>query len=97
MMSCVIDEGEGIDVETVDITGVFIQAGMDNILHMNLEVHMDNLIVRSDVKSYRKYIQPQNGKEVLGFILQKMLYIKSNLRHFYEVNYKNTRRNGCLR
>jgi hypothetical protein len=45
MLSCVIDAMEGRDVATVDIPGAFMQADMDEMVHMKLEGKMAELLV----------------------------------------------------
>jgi hypothetical protein len=74
MLSCVIDAAENRDVATVDIPGAFMQAEMDNLVHMCLEGKMAELHVRIDPKLYRKYIWLDSGKTVLYVELKKSLY-----------------------
>jgi hypothetical protein len=74
MLSCVIDAMEHRDVATVDIPGAFMQAEMDELVHMRLEGKMAELLVRIDPKLYRKYVQDENGKQVLYVELKKALY-----------------------
>jgi hypothetical protein len=74
MMSCVIDALEGRDVATVDIPGAFMQADMDELVHMWLEGVMAELLVKLDPKLYREYVQDVNGKPVLYVELKKALY-----------------------
>ena len=74
MLSCVIDAKEGRDVATVDIPGAFMQADMEDIVHMKLEGHMAELLVRIDPKLYRQYIQIEKGRQVLYVQLKKALY-----------------------
>ena len=74
MLSCVIDAKEGRDTATVDIPGAFMQADMDELVHMRLEGTMAELLVRLDPKLYRKYVQTINGKSVLYVELKKALY-----------------------
>ena len=74
MLSCVIDAMEGRDVATVDIPGAFMQADMDDVVHMKLEGKMAELLVRIDPKLYRKYVQVEKGKQVLYVELRKALY-----------------------
>ena len=74
MLSCVIDAKEERDVATVDIPGAFMQADMDELVHMRLEGTMAELLVRLDPKLYRKYVQTVNGKSVLYVELKKALY-----------------------
>jgi hypothetical protein len=57
MMSCAIDAKEERDVATVDIPGAFMQADMDEVVHVKLEGTMAELMVRLDPKLYRQYIQ----------------------------------------
>jgi hypothetical protein len=74
MLSCVIDAKEKRDMATVDIPGAFMQADMDELVHMRLEGTMAKLLVKLDQKLYRKYIQIVNGKKVLYVELKKALY-----------------------
>ena len=74
MLSCAIDATERRDVATVDLPGAFMQADMEDTVHMKLEGKMAELLVRCDPKLYRKYIQMENGKEVLYVQLEKALY-----------------------
>jgi hypothetical protein len=74
LLSCVIDAEEGRDVATVDIPGAFMQADMDELVHMKLEGKMAELLVKLDPKLYRKYVQVVKGKNVLYVELKKALY-----------------------
>jgi hypothetical protein len=74
MLSSVIDAKENRDVATVDIPGAFMQADMDDVVHMKLEGTMAELLVRIDPKMYRKHVQMENGKQVLYVELKKALY-----------------------
>jgi hypothetical protein len=61
-------------VATVDIPGAFMQADMEDIVHMKLEGKMAELLVRMDPQLYRKHIQLERGKQVLYVELKKALY-----------------------
>jgi hypothetical protein len=74
LLSCVINAKERRDVATVDIPGAFMQADMDELVHMRLEGTMAELLVQLDPKMYRKYVQTVNGKSVLYVELKKALY-----------------------
>ena len=74
MLSSVIDAMEGRDVATVDIPNAFMQADMDDVVHMKLEGKMAELLVRIDPKLYRRYVQIERGKQVLYVELRKALY-----------------------
>ena len=56
MLSSVIDAKENRDVATVDIPGAFMQADMDDVVHMRLEGKMAELLVKIDPKMYRKHV-----------------------------------------
>ena len=74
MLSCVIDAKEYRNVATVDIPGAFMQADMDDTVHMKMEGKMAELLVRIDPKLYCNYVQLENGKTVLYVELWKALY-----------------------
>ena len=71
MLSCVLGALEERDVATVDIPGAFMQADMDDLVHMKLEGKMAELLVRIDPKLYREHIQIERGKQVLYVELKK--------------------------
>ena len=73
MLSCVIDANERRDVATVDIPGAFMQADMDELVHMRLDGKMAELLVRVDPSLYEKYVVYENGKPVLYVVLKKAL------------------------
>ena len=56
------------------IYGAFMQADMDEVVHMKLEGQMAELLVRIDPKLYRKHVQTEKGKSVLYVELKKALY-----------------------
>ena len=62
MLSCTINAKEGRDIATVDIPGAFMQADMDEIVHVRWEGAMTDLLVKMDPKLYRKYIVKEKGK-----------------------------------
>ena len=59
---------------TVDIPGAFMQANMDDVVHIKLEGKMAELLVRIDPKMYRKHVRMENGRQVLYVELKKALY-----------------------
>jgi hypothetical protein len=61
-------------VATVDIPGAFLQAHMDELVHMKLQGKMAELLVKLDPKMYRKYVQIEKGKQILYVELKKALY-----------------------
>ena len=74
MLSCTIDAKERRDVGIVDIPNAFMQADMDETVHMKLEGKMAELLVKIDPKLYRPFILIENGKTVMYVELKKALY-----------------------
>jgi hypothetical protein len=74
LLSCVINAKEGRDMATVDIPGAFMQADMDEMVHMKLEGKVAKLLVKLDPKLYCKYVQVKKGKQVLYVELKKLIY-----------------------
>jgi hypothetical protein len=74
MLSCVIDAEERRAVVTADIPGAFMQADMDEVIHMKLEGPLATLLTRVDPKSYQKYTTMEHGKLVIYVQLMKALY-----------------------
>jgi len=70
----VIDAMEGRDVATVDIPGAFMQADIDEIIHVRLRGPLAMLMARLDPTKYERYIQYEKGKPVLYVKLNKALY-----------------------
>jgi hypothetical protein len=74
MISCVIDAKEGRDVATADIPGAFMQAEMDEVVHMRLEGVMVDMLLELDCEKYEPHIVVQHGKKTLYIQLMKALY-----------------------
>ena len=62
------------DVAMVDIPGAFMQAEMDETVHVRMKGKMAELLVKLDPKLYRKHVQIENGKPVLYVKFLKALY-----------------------
>ena len=50
MLSCIIDAKEKRDVAMVDIPGAFMQADMDELVHVKIEGTMAELLAKMDPK-----------------------------------------------
>ena len=74
MLSAVIDAMEERDVATVDIPGAFMQADIDEVVHVKFEGEIAEMLVKLDPKLYRKYVRDEKGKPVLYVELLKALY-----------------------
>jgi hypothetical protein len=74
MLSATIDAMEERDVDTLDISGAFMQAYIDKVVHVRFEGGIAEMLVRMDPKLYRKYVRDENGKAVPYVELPKALY-----------------------
>jgi hypothetical protein len=74
MLSATINAMEGRDVATVDIPGAFMQANIEEVVHVKFEGEIAEMLVKMDPKLYRKYVKDENGKTVLYVELLKALY-----------------------
>jgi hypothetical protein len=72
--TCVIDVIEGRDIATCDIPGAFMQSDMKGKVVMKLEGVMAEVILKIDPNKYTKYVEKENGKDVIYVILTKALY-----------------------
>lgn len=59
---------------SIDIPGTFIQANMDEIVHMKLEVGIAKTVEKVDSKLYRKCIEIEKGMPLLHVELRKVFY-----------------------
>jgi hypothetical protein len=73
-LSCAIDAKEGRDVATADIPGAFMQADMNEVVHVRLSGDLAKLLVRVDPEKYEKFTVMEGGKEVIYVKLLKALY-----------------------
>jgi hypothetical protein len=74
MLSATIDALEGRDVATVDIPKAFMQADIDEVVHVKFEGEIAEMLVKMDPKLYHKYVKDEHGKLVLYVELLKALY-----------------------
>jgi Reverse transcriptase (RNA-dependent DNA polymerase)/Zinc knuckle len=73
-LSCVIDAKEGRKVVTCDIPGAFMQADIDEVIHVRLEGPLAMLLTKVDPDLYTKFLSKEGGKDVMYVRLAKALY-----------------------
>jgi hypothetical protein len=73
-LSCVIDAKERRKVVTCDIPGAFMQADIDEVIHVRLEGPLAQLLTKVDPELYTQYLSQENGKDVMYVKLAKALY-----------------------
>ena len=69
-----IDAAEGRHVRIVDVPGAFMQADMDELVHVRFEGKMVELLLEVDEELYRPYVTREKGKLVMYVELLKALY-----------------------
>jgi hypothetical protein len=74
MHTSIIKESEKYDIATVDIPGAFLQADMDEIVHMKITGTMVDMLVQLQSSKYKKFVLMENEKNVLYVKLNKALY-----------------------
>lgn len=74
LISCAIDAKENRHVITSDVPGAFMQADMDEILHMKLEGPLARLLVQVNPGKYQSFMFGEKGKEIIYVQLMKALY-----------------------
>jgi hypothetical protein len=73
-LTSVIEAQERRKVMTINIPGAFMQANINELIHVRLEGPMAELLTRVDPAKYQTYMSNENGKEVLYVKLQKALH-----------------------
>jgi len=73
-LSCVVDAIERQHVICADIPGAFMQANIDEIVHVKFEGEIAELLVMVDPSLYKQYLCYEQGKPVIYVQLQKALY-----------------------
>jgi hypothetical protein len=73
LLSCMIDAREERDVATIDIPVAFMQAFIDELVHVKFDGELIDLICQVD-PSLSKFVTMENGKRVLYTKLNKALY-----------------------
>jgi hypothetical protein len=73
LISCMIDALERRDVATIDIPGAFMQAMIDEVVHIKFDEELIDLLCEVD-PSLKQYVSMEKGKRVLYTKLNKALY-----------------------
>jgi hypothetical protein len=61
-------------VFTCDIPGAFMQADIDEVIHVKLEGPLATLLTKVDPELYTKFLCKENGKDIMYVRLAKALY-----------------------
>ena len=74
ILTSVIHALQKLDVAILDIRGAFMQAGMDEVVHVKFKGKIAKMLVKLDPKLYWRFIKDKHGKPVLCLELLKALY-----------------------
>lgn len=72
-LTCMIDAMEERNVATVDIPGAFMQADIDEEIHILFEAELVDLLVQVE-PSFGAYVTEERGRRVIYASLNKALY-----------------------
>jgi len=78
-LTSVIDSKENHDVATIDVPGAFMQADMEDTVHMKLEGTMAELLINLALDVYKKFAYKHNGKTMLYVLLKRHYMALSKL------------------
>jgi Reverse transcriptase (RNA-dependent DNA polymerase) len=73
-LTAVVDAMEGREVAVVDVPGAFMQADMDELVHVRFTGKMVELLLEIDQEMYLPYITFERGEKVMYVELLKALY-----------------------
>ena len=73
-ISVTMDAKEGRYVVTCDIPGAFMQADVDELIHVRFSGPLAHLLTKVDPKLYGRYVAYERGKPVIYLKLRKALY-----------------------
>lgn len=73
-LTAIVDAQEGRDVAIVDVPGAFMQADMDELVHVRFTGKMVDLLLEIDEEMYRPCVTSERGSKVMYVKLLKALY-----------------------
>lgn len=74
LLSCTLDAYKHHDVATCDIAGEFMQADVDELIHIRIAGFMVELLCGLDTDRYRKHVVSEWNEPVIYLALNKALY-----------------------
>ena len=74
-LTAVIDALENQNVTVLDVPGAFMQAEIDELVHMRFTGEMVSMLLQIDHEMYKDYVIIEKGEQVMYMELLKALYI----------------------
>jgi len=65
ILACLIDAMEERDIAIVEIPGAFIQADMNDTVHLKMECMLAELLVKVYPKLCQKFLSVKNGRSIM--------------------------------
>ena len=82
-LTAVIDALEGQEVAVLDVPGAFMQADIDELVHMRFMGEMVNMLLQIDSEMYKDYVVMEKGEQVMYMELLKALYGTLRAAHLF--------------
>ena len=82
-LTAVIDAMEGRNVVVLDVPGAFMQAKIDELVHIRLTGAMVTLLLEIDHEMYKDYVVVEKGERVMYMELLKALYGTLRAAHLF--------------
>ena len=73
-LTTVIDALENRDVAVLDVPGAFMQADIDELVHVRFTGEMVRILLQIDEQMYSEYVMTERGEQVMYMELLKALY-----------------------
>ena len=73
-LTAVIDALEGREVVVLHVPGVFLQADIDELVHVRFTGEMVSMLLQIDSEMYKEYVVMEKGEQVMYMELLKALY-----------------------
>ena len=72
-LTAVIDALENQDIAVLDVPGAFMQADIDELVHVRFTGEMVNMLLQIDKEMYSEYVMMEKGEQVMYMELLKAL------------------------
>ena len=82
-LTAVIDALENQDVTVLDVPGAFMQADIDELVHVRFTGEMVKMLLQIDKEMYEDYIMMEKGEQVMYMELLKALYGTLRTAHLF--------------
>ena len=83
LLTAVIDALENRDVAVLDVPGAFMQADIDELVHVRFTGEMVNMLLQINKEMYKEYVVMEKGEQVMYMELLKALYGTLHIAHLF--------------